>query len=66
MRGPCYPRRRPATSSDCAFPPGATQTVSGAQLQLTPGASGLFHLSISGGKAQVDAARSLVATVLQA
>ncbi|GFR49895.1 hypothetical protein Agub_g12000 [Astrephomene gubernaculifera] len=42
----------------------SVQTVSGATLQLSPGATGLFHLVISGGKAQVEAARNLLGSVL--
>lgn len=40
------------------------QTVSGATLQLSPGAGGMFALVINGTPPQVEAARSLVATVV--
>lgn len=42
----------------------SVQTVSGAQLHISPGAPGLFHLVISGNKAQVETGRNLVSTVL--
>ena len=42
----------------------SVQTVSGAQLHISPGAPGLFHLVISGTKGQVETAKNLVSTVL--
>lgn len=42
----------------------SVQTMSGASLHISPGAPGLFHLVISGGKAQVETAKNLVTTVL--
>ncbi|KXZ43600.1 hypothetical protein GPECTOR_86g394 [Gonium pectorale] len=42
----------------------SVQTVSGAGLQLSPGAPGLFNLLVSGSKAQVESAKNLIATVL--
>eukprot|EP00198_Chlamydomonas_reinhardtii_P006060 XP_001695396.1 RNA-binding protein [Chlamydomonas reinhardtii] len=42
----------------------SVQTVSGATLQLSPGAGGMFALVINGTPPQVEAARSLVATVV--
>ncbi len=42
----------------------SVQTISGAQLNITPGAPGLFHLVISGSKGQVETARNLLSTVL--
>ncbi|KXZ56421.1 hypothetical protein GPECTOR_1g375 [Gonium pectorale] len=40
------------------------QTVSGAQLHISPGAPGLFNLVVSGSKAQVETAKGLITTVL--
>lgn len=42
----------------------SVQTVSGAQLHISPGAPGLFNLLVSGTPGQVETARGLVATVL--
>ncbi|GFR41383.1 hypothetical protein Agub_g2066 [Astrephomene gubernaculifera] len=40
------------------------QTVSGAQLHISPGAPGLFNLVVSGTKTQVEAAKGYITTVL--
>jgi CUG-BP- and ETR3-like factor len=40
------------------------QCMSGAQLNITPGNQGLFHLVVSGSEAQVEAAKSLVSSVI--
>ncbi|PNW84892.1 hypothetical protein CHLRE_03g162750v5 [Chlamydomonas reinhardtii] len=42
----------------------SVQTVSGAQLHISPGAPGLFNLVVSGNKAQVETAKGLIQTVL--
>ncbi len=42
----------------------SVQTVSGAQLHISPGAPGLFNLLVSGTPGQVETARGLVGTVL--
>ena len=38
--------------------------MSGAQLTVQPGAPGLFHLVVSGGRNGVEAAKNLITTVL--
>jgi len=40
------------------------QTMSGATMQVSPGAPGLFHLVMSGTRAQLEAAQKLVASVV--
>ena len=40
------------------------QTMSGAQLNIMIGAPGIFHLLVSGSKAQVDSARALLYSVM--
>jgi len=40
------------------------QCMSGAQLNITPGNQDLFHLVVSGSEAQVEAAKSLVSSVI--
>lgn len=42
----------------------SVQAMSGAQLHVSPGAPGLFHLVISGVKQQVETARNLLTSVL--
>ncbi len=42
----------------------SVQSMCGAQLNVSPGAPGLFHLLISGSKGQVETAKSLVSQVL--
>ncbi|KAG2499151.1 hypothetical protein HYH03_002733 [Edaphochlamys debaryana] len=42
----------------------SVQTVSGAQLHISPGAPGLFNLVVSGTKSQVETAKGLITTVL--
>ncbi|GLC35971.1 hypothetical protein PLESTB_000524800 [Pleodorina starrii] len=42
----------------------SVQTVSGAQLHISPGAPGLFNLVVSGSKGQVETAKGLITTVL--
>ncbi|GIL43414.1 hypothetical protein Vafri_1188 [Volvox africanus] len=42
----------------------SVQTVSGAQLHISPGAPGLFNLVVSGNKSQVETAKGLITTVL--
>ncbi len=45
-------------------PPCSVQAMSGAQLNVSPGAAGLFNLVIMGGKAQVEIAKNLMGTVI--
>ncbi|EFJ44830.1 hypothetical protein VOLCADRAFT_118581 [Volvox carteri f. nagariensis] len=42
----------------------SVQTVSGAQLHISPGAPGLFNLVVTGSEVQVEAAKGLITTVL--
>mmetsp|Transcript_31833 Transcript_31833/g.70722 ORF Transcript_31833/g.70722 Transcript_31833/m.70722 type:complete len:496 (-) Transcript_31833:2249-3736(-) len=42
----------------------SVQAMSGAQINISPGAPGLFHLVISGNKGQVETAKNLLSTVL--
>ncbi len=42
----------------------AIQTMSRAQLNLTPGETGLFHLLVSGSKEQVETARDLLSNII--
>lgn len=40
------------------------QSMSGAQINISPGAQGLFHLVVTGGKNSVETARSLIGSVI--
>lgn len=42
----------------------SVQAMSGAQLSITPGAPGLFHLVVTGNVVQVDNARNLLGSLL--
>ncbi|PNH12299.1 CUGBP Elav-like family member 4 [Tetrabaena socialis] len=42
----------------------SVQTVSGAQLHISPGAPGIFNIIVSGSKSQVESAKGLITTVL--
>ena len=42
----------------------SVHAMSGAQLNVTPGAPGLFHLMVAGSKSQVETAKSLLSSVM--